>query len=390
MRTSRISRETAKLAAAAVDDNGPPRRQTRSIAASVRSFRAKELFTDSLELSDAANVAETDIEDAPFPELSARKRKRGTTAIEEVTISTVPLPGNKITSSEVATGARTSAKNKPQKAKRLPAKRVVGHDGDIDVKPPHGWEDVYNTMKEMRKDRLAPVDTMGCETLAEAHLSPVDRRFQTLIALMLSSQTKDTTNAIAMRRLQTELPSPGLTLQNILAVQHAKLNDMIYVVGFHNTKTKHIKATAGILRDQFNGDIPNTVEGLMSLPGVGPKMAYLCLSAAWGRTEGIGVDVHVHRITNLWAWHKTRTPEETRIMLQSWLPREKWHEINHLLVGFGQTICTPVGRKCSTCKLGQRSICPSAIIERKTIKKSSKQVKQEIMMEDADFKVESV
>ena len=61
--------------------------------------------------------------------------------------------------------------------------------------------------------------------------------------------------------------------------------------------------------------------------------------------EGIGVDVHVHRITNLWGWHKTQQPEQTRAALESWLPKEKWHDINNLLVGFGQTICLPVGRK---------------------------------------------
>ena len=110
---------------------------------------------------------------------------------------------------------------------------------------------------------------------------------------MLSSQTKDTTNALTMRRLQTELPSPGCTLQNILEVEPDKLNKMIWAVGFHNNKTRYIKAAAEILRDQHKGDIPDTPEGLMALPGVGPKMAYLCMSAAWGRHEGIGVDVHV-------------------------------------------------------------------------------------------------
>lgn len=198
-----------------------------------------------------------------------------------------------------------------------------------------------------------------------------DKRFQTLIALMLSSQTKDTTNAIAMRRLQTELPHPGLTLENILTVDPVNLNEMIFVVGFHNNKTRYIKATALILRDQFDSDIPDTIEGLMSLPGVGPKMAYLCLSAAWGRTEGIGVDVHVHRITNLWGWHKTKAPEETRAALESWLPRDKWHEINHLLVGFGQTVCLPVGRKCHECTLSQ-GLCPSAVVQKKPVKKAVK------------------
>lgn len=196
---------------------------------------------------------------------------------------------------------------------------------------------------------------------------------------MLSSQTKDTTNAIAMRRLQTELPAPGLTLETILDVDPVRLNELIYVVGFHNNKTRYIKATALILRDNFAGDIPDTIEGLTSLPGVGPKMAYLCLSAAWGRTEGIGVDVHVHRITNLWRWHKTKAPEETRLTLQAWLPRDKWHEINHLLVGFGQTICLPVGRDCRVCTLSDKGLCPSAFTSRPKVNKKVK--KQEIIQE---------
>jgi len=149
-------------------------------------------------------------------------------------------------------------------------------------------------------------------------------------------------------------------------------------VGFHNLKTKYIKQTAEILRDKWNSDIPDTIEGLVSLPGVGPKMGYLTLSAAWGRTEGIGVDVHVHRIVNLWKWHKTQTPEQTRAALESWLPKEKWHDINNLLVGFGQTICLPVGRKCGNCKLADRGLCPSAVVSKSTkVKKEEATVKIE-------------
>ncbi|KAL9627133.1 MAG: hypothetical protein Q9164_007695, partial [Protoblastenia rupestris] len=190
-----------------------------------------------------------------------------------------------------------------------------------------------------------------------------------------------------MRRLQTELPAPGLTLDNVLAVEPETLNEMIYVVGFHNNKTRYIKDAAVLLRDQHNGDIPDTIEGLMSLPGVGPKMAYLCLSAAWGRTEGIGVDVHVHRITNLWGWHKTKGPEETRKFLEGWLPKDRWHEINHLLVGFGQTICLPVGRRCGDCKLAERGMCPSAVIGKQ---KAVKRVKKEYARKGGDGVKEEV
>ncbi|KAH6655468.1 DNA glycosylase [Truncatella angustata] len=165
-----------------------------------------------------------------------------------------------------------------------------------------------------------------------------------------------------MRRLQAELPGdpPGLNLENLLAVEPDALNELIWAVGFHNNKTKYIKRTAEILRDEWGGDIPDTIEGLTALPGVGPKMGYLCLSAAWDKTEGIGVDVHVHRITNMWGWHSTKNPEETRMALQSWLPRDKWREINWLLVGFGQTVCLPVGRKCGECELGLRGLCKAA------------------------------
>jgi len=135
------------------------------------------------------------------------------------------------------------------------------------------------------------------------------------------------------------------------------------------TENRYLKQAAIILRDKHNGDIPDTIEGLTSLPGVGPKMAHLCMSAdnGWGRVEGIGVDVHVHRITNLWGWQNppTKTPEETRLALQSWLPRDKWKEINWLLVGFGQAVCLPVGRKCGDCELGLRGLCKAA--ERKKV-----------------------
>jgi endonuclease-3 len=168
----------------------------------------------------------------------------------------------------------------------------------------------------------------------------------------------------------------GFNLESVLALSPPTLNSFINKVGFHNLKTKYIKQTAELLRDKWNSEIPDSVEGLVSLPGVGPKMAYLTMSAAWGRDEGIGVDVHVHRITNLWGWHKTQQPEQTRAALESWLPREKWHDINNLLVGFGQTICLPVGRKCGECSLATNGLCPSAVVL-----KSKKAKKKEAMIE---------
>jgi len=124
----------------------------------------------------------------------------------------------------------------------------------------------------------------------------------------------------------------------------------------------YIKQAAEKLRDEFDSDVPKTVDELCSLPGVGPKMAFLALQVAWDLNHGIGVDVHVHRITNRLGWHRkpTKTPEETRLNLQSWLPKDRHREINHMLVGFGQVICQPVNPKCGECVLSTEGLCPSA------------------------------
>ncbi|KAL7668379.1 hypothetical protein ACOME3_009081 [Neoechinorhynchus agilis] len=107
-----------------------------------------------------------------------------------------------------------------------------------------------------------------------------------------------------------------------------------------------------------NNDIPNTLQGLMNLSGVGPKMAYLAMQCAWNECVGIGVDTHVHRIANRLNWVKTKIPEETRISLESWLPKQHWPDLNKLLVGFGQTICRSIGPKCTDCL--NASICQYA------------------------------
>jgi endonuclease-3 len=380
MRTSRISKETSKIINA-TSLSSTSRRSTRS---SLSRFAHGNASTKNEE-SPEPSQDRTDIEDVVPP---SRKRKRDPTIRTPIKQS----PRKTVIKTEVEDSV-TFSPSKDRKV-RKPARQIKNEEtGEVEIHPPNDWAEVYAVVKEMRVSgaaQHAAVDTMGCERLAGETVSPKVKRFHTLIALMLSSQTKDTTNAIAMGRLQKELPAykdgapVGLNLENILAVDPKLLNELIWVVGFHNNKTKYIKATAEILRDQWGGDIPDSIEGLMSLPGVGPKMAYLCMSTAWGRIEGIGVDVHVHRITNLWGWHKTKGPEETRVALQSWLPKELWHEINWLLVGFGQTVCLPVGRKCGDCELGMKGLCKSAERSKVTL---GRKIKEEKIKKDEEGNV---
>ncbi|KAI3390529.1 hypothetical protein diail_9277, partial [Diaporthe ilicicola] len=347
----------------------PIRRITRaSLARFAYNSIDKTTNTTTTTTPDIEDIVPSAVPAATTPNPTSRKRK-------QTTVLSTPRAGGrvKIEAEELESTTTTTLSNIPSplpRRARKPARKTQNPaTGDETVAPPSDWEELYKATKEMRLSGAAAnaaVDTMGCERLALPTASPRDQRFHTLVALMLSSQTKDTTNAAAMRRLQTELPPhedgapPGLNLENMLAVDPARLNELIWAVGFHNNKTKYLKQAAEILRDEWAGDVPDTIEGLVALPGVGPKMAHLCLPAAWGRTEGIGVDVHVHRITNLWGWHKTKTPEETRLALQAWLPRDRWREINWLLVGLGQTVCAPVGRKCGDCDLGLNGLCKAA------------------------------
>ncbi|KAJ1527470.1 hypothetical protein ONE63_007443 [Megalurothrips usitatus] len=232
---------------------------------------------------------------------------------------------------------------------------------------PENWIDTLHNIREMRKSRDAPVDTMGCDKCMDDDAEPQVMRYQALLSLMLSSQTKDVVTHAAMERLRKH----GCTIENILKTDDQILEDLIHPVGFKKTKVKYIKRTSEILRDQYNSDIPDTVEKLCGLPGVGPKMAHLCMQSGWGIVTGIGVDTHVHRISNRIGWvpRPTKTPEETRKALEDWLPTDLWQEVNHLLVGFGQQICRPVGPHCGTCS--NSKICPYAKSPTKSPRKGS-------------------
>jgi len=224
-----------------------------------------------------------------------------------------------------------SRKHNLPKASTSSRKRQRIIPGSAD--PPKNWEKLYSIVEELRADRTAPLDSDGGEALPERNFGEKVYRFQVLVALMLSSQTKDAVVGDAMRALQKH----GLTVENIHATEPSVLNGFINKVGFHNNKTKYLKKVAEVLINDFDCDIPPTADEMIkTLSGVGPKMAYIIENVAFGKSTGIGVDTHMHRIFNDIKWVKSNTPEQTREQLEGWLPKERWIEINMLWVGFGQ------------------------------------------------------
>ncbi|KXN84574.1 hypothetical protein AN958_12322 [Leucoagaricus sp. SymC.cos] len=251
-----------------------------------------------------------------------------------------------------ASSSENGIKNPPMKRPRL-----APEDSHL---APDNWKVVYDTIKVMRSRITAPADIMGCEQSKYKESDPKNRRFTTLVYLILSSQTKDEVTDAAVTKLRNAIGGT-LSVKAILSVDESVIAESINKVGFWRRKAGYIKQAAQRLRDDFDSDVPKTMDDLCSLSGVGPKMAILVLHVAWDINQGIGVDSHVHRITNRLGWHSkpTKDAEETRLNLQSWLPSELHREINLMLVGFGQIICTPTKPQCDACELSTKGLCPS-------------------------------
>ncbi len=175
--------------------------------------------------------------------------------------------------------------------------------------------------------------------------------FRVLVSTLLSLRTKDETTGPAALRLFAEAGDP----EKLRKLPVAQIAELIYPVGFYKVKAERLQRIADILIRDFDSKVPDTMEGLLSLPGVGRKTANLVMILGHHK-PGICVDVHVHRISNRWDYVQTKSPDETEMALRQKLPAEWWMRYNDLLVAFGQSICKPVSPWCSRCPVN--SYCP--------------------------------
>jgi endonuclease-3 len=168
---------------------------------------------------------------------------------------------------------------------------------------------------------------------------------------MLSARTKDSTSIPIVNKLFSKVKTP----RDLLAIPSKKLEKSLYGIGFYRTKTKYAREMAKILIERFDSLVPDSIEQLLTLPGVGRKTANIVLARAFGK-KTLGVDVHVHRISNRLGLVKTKKPEDTEKALMKIIPSSLIPKYNEIFVSYGQTICKPVAPLCSTCKLS--GICP--------------------------------
>jgi len=180
--------------------------------------------------------------------------------------------------------------------------------------------------------------------LAESERDP----FVILISTLLSLRTKDEVTAEATDRLFALAATP----EEMLQVPQAKIARTIYPVGFYRVKAKTIHSTCRELLNRFGSKVPDHLDDLLSIKGVGRKTANLVVTLAYGK-DGICVDTHVHRISNRLGYVRTKTPDETEFALRAKLPRRYWIVYNTLMVAFGRKTCKPISPLCSACAVKQ-------------------------------------
>ena len=181
--------------------------------------------------------------------------------------------------------------------------------------------------------------------------------FKVLISTVLSLRTKDDTTADASKRLFKEASTP----EEIIKLGQKKVSKLIYPVGFYNVKAKNIINLCKTLVSQYDSKVPDDLDELLKFEGVGRKTANLVVTVGFNK-PGICVDIHVHRISNRFGYIKTKTPEQTEMVLREKLPTKYWIDYNYILVSFGQHLCRPVSPFCSKCPV--EKYCMKVEVER--------------------------
>jgi endonuclease III len=175
--------------------------------------------------------------------------------------------------------------------------------------------------------------------------------FEVLVSTILSLRTKDEVTAQAAARLFAEARTPEM----MLSLGEARISTLIYPVGFYPTKARRLVQISHMILEEHGGRVPEEMDALLKLPGVGRKTANLVLLEGF-RKAAICVDTHVHRISNRIGYVETRTAGQTEDALRRILPLRHWTRYNELLVAFGQVVCRPLSPFCSRCPVND--MCP--------------------------------
>jgi endonuclease-3 len=208
---------------------------------------------------------------------------------------------------------------------------------------------IFKVLKKSYDNNITPAVTL----ISYLEKNP----FHVLFSTLLSLRTKDQVTLESSKRLFARANN----VDELLELPEEEIAKIIYPAGFYKTKAMRIKQIAKILKEKYQGGVPDTLEELVALPGVGRKTANLVLALGFEK-NAICVDTHVHRISNRLGWVKTKNPDQTEVALQELIPLKYWQVINDCLVSYGQIMCKPISPLCSKCELNK--ICQRNGVER--------------------------
>jgi endonuclease-3 len=231
----------------------------------------------------------------------------------------------------------------PALLKRQPEQMMVSCKKNFDI------DAFVDTIGDHYKDWHPPIITFIAVRGATA--------FEVLVSTLLSLRTKDEVTSGAAKRLFEKAVTP----RQLLALGEPAIAKLIYPVGFYPTKAKRLMQISRIILDEHGGRVPDSMEALLKLPGVGRKTANLVLVEGF-KKKAICVDTHVHRISNRIGYVDTKNPDQTEMALRRKLPRRHWIRYNELLVAFGQVVCRPLSPFCSKCPVAD--MCPRIGVEK--------------------------
>jgi endonuclease-3 len=211
------------------------------------------------------------------------------------------------------------------------------------------WDSIFSALEKWRTELEKSSD-------AEPSVSTVAEHYRrdpwaVLVSTIISLRTKDEVTLISSQRLLKKAGNPA----ELVKMKVSAIEKLIYPAGFYRNKAVSLKRIAAILLEQYNGEVPASMDELLALPGVGRKTANLVLNEAFD-IDAVCVDIHVHRISNRLGLLESKTPDETEMILRQILPKKYWKRINYLLVLYGQRLCRPVSPFCSQCVIKELCI----------------------------------
>lgn len=244
-------------------------------------------------------------------------------------------------------------KNRTKKSKKYTSKELSKNQQNektlkkIDVLPKEKIHEIFNKIKIWREknEKKAPVDLMGAHHHSDKSSSKNEQAFQFLVGVLLSVQTRDELTDKVMKSLLAD----GITIEKYYKLTQSEIKKKIKSINFNEKKSKYIKLAVKKIVDEFDGKVPDTLKDLTTFTGIGNKVANIILQEAFGKEIGIAVDVHVHRIANRLKFVYSKTPDETMEQLNPIFEKKDYKDVNKIIVGFGQLLCSKNNPKCLEC-----------------------------------------